>query len=330
MRSSSRRWPLPAEAEAHMTSELSRGGFDWQNSSRRNIRLNCPFPHQTGMDSGYNLEVTKDGRMAHCWVCDWSGSWNKLAKELGLAKFNDNNFSVDTYTKRTAKLNVFSQLLDDLDDVVDSDDHTLPTSELSPWKRKEWRGLRRSFLKKIPTYFWDQRVDLRNKETKKVFKSFTVARVLWPYYQYDRLVGYVGRRLDRGDKLKYFRAKWCKAKECFFPFDYVRTYFPKTDLVVLVEGEVDALRLLQAGIPALSILGSNNWGTIKLDLLLSLGIKKVVLLMDGDYAGRKAAIQIKNDLDGFVDVLVLRLSEGEDPGSLEEDQLEWLRNKINL
>lgn len=279
------------------------------------------------MDTGHNLEITKDGRMAHCWVCDWSGNWNKLARELGLSEFSDEFTSTDTYTGRVAEMDVFGKLLEDLDASVEDETSYVLPADLLPWKRKTWRGLSRRFLKRIPAYLWEQQVELKDKNGE-VFKTFYVNRILWPYYQYERLVGYVGRRLDGGDKMKYYRAEWSKAKGAFFPFDYVRQYHEGDRTAVLVEGEVDALVLLQAGIPALSILGSTNWSEKKRDLLLSLGSRSVIILMDGDSAGRKAAKEIKKTLHGYFDVRVLKLAEGEDPGDMDEDQLEWLRSRV--
>lgn len=323
-----RRWPLPAEAEVHISAELNRGGVDWRDGGRKNLKLNCPFPHEKGTDTGHNLEITKDGRKAHCWVCDWSGSWNKLARDLGLSEFNTESTSTDTYTGRVAEMDLFGKLLEDLNESVEDESTYILPDDLLPWKRKTWRGLSRSFLKKIPAFLWNQRVDLKDERTGKVFNTFYVDRILWPYYQYGRLVGYVGRRLDGGDKMKYYRAEWSKAKGAFFPFDYVRQHHKRERTIVLVEGEVDALVLLQAGIPALSILGSTNWSEKKRDLLLSLGFRRVIILMDGDSAGRKAAKEIKKTLHGYFDTSVMKLAEGEDPGAMDEDQLEWLRSRV--
>lgn len=319
-------WPHPVEAEAHITSELSRGGFDWIDG-RKNIKINCPFPHDGKPDSGHNLEILKNGRKAHCWVCDWKGSWNKLARETGLSEFNADEDLSETYTKKAASSDVFASLLQEINSLVDDVDPGLP-EPLTRWSQPVWRGLHRKFMRRFPAYLWNQEVSLTNDQGR-VYKTFQVDRILWPYYQYDRLVGYVGRRLDRGDKIKYYRAPWCEAKKCFFPFDYVREYFPNTKVVVLVEGEVDALRLLQAKVPTLSILGSNNWSEVKRDLLVGLGVRKVFLLMDPDAAGRKAEKTIKESLKGYIaNVEILRLDDG-DPGDMDGDQLEWLRQTVH-
>lgn len=316
-------WPHPVEAEMHITSEFVRSGVEFRNSGQKNLKLNCPFPHAKGADEGFHLEVTRDGRKAHCWVCDWSGSWNKLAKALGLAEFNAAVYA-DTYTDKVVETNVFEKLEQDLGAffVTEEKEDELP-SGITPWVQPEWRGLSRKFLKRLPTYLWKHELNTRTG------RKFTVDRILWPYTQHDRLVGWVGRRLDKNDFQKYFRAPWCTARKVLFPFDYVKKYHEGDEPIVLVEGEVDALKLLQAGIPALSILGSTNWSDDKLDLLLSLNVKRVYLLMDPDPAGRKAELKIKPTLEAKFDYTkVLRIDGDDDPGSLDEGQLAWLRSRV--
>jgi 5S rRNA maturation endonuclease (ribonuclease M5) len=316
-------WPHPIEAETHITSEFVRCGVDFHPSGPRNFKLNCPFPHEKGQDDGFHLEITKDGRKAHCWVCDWSGSWNKLARAMGMAEFNAKVFA-DTYTDRVAETDVFGKLQDEFNTLLNTDDNVVTLPEgLSPWEQPVWRGLSKKFLRRIPSFLWKQEVKT------KTGRTFNVDRILWPYYQYDRLVGWVGRRLDKSDFQKYFRKPGCDAKKVLFPFDYVRQYHKGDESVVLVEGEVDALNLLQSGIPALAILGSNNWSDDKLDLLLSLNFKRVYLLMDPDFAGRKAAKEIRPTLDAkFEYTKVLRIDGDDDPGSLDEGQLSWLRDRV--
>jgi len=315
-------WPHPVEAESHITHEFARGGIEYKPSGRNNFKINCPFPHENGSDSGYHLEVTRDGRKAHCWVCDWSGSWNKLAKALGLFPFNTEVIS-NTFTKKAEDLNVFSPLANKLASLLSGDDDFSLPSSIIPWNRPVWRGLRKGFLRDIPSYLWKQ--DLVSKKGK----PFVVERIMWPYLQHGRTLGYVGRRLDTLTFQKYYRSPGCDAKRILFPFDYVQSNFSSKGPIVLVEGEVDALNLVQYGIPCLSILGSNNWSDEKRDLLISVGFDHVHILMDPDPAGRSAARKIRPTLEKKVSkVDVLTLHPGDDPGSLDEDQLSWLKNHV--
>lgn len=59
------------------------------------------------------------------------------------------------------------------------------------------------------------------------------------------------------------------------------------DHVVLVEGSLDAIKVWQAGIPAMAIYGS-SMSTQQIRLLRRLGINNVTLMFDDDQAGRKA------------------------------------------
>ena len=305
-------WPNPIEAELHITSELSRAGIDYI-VGRKDIKICCPFPHDKGSDSKYKLEITRNGKKCHCWVCNWSGSWNKLAPELGLAKFSSMSFESETFTEKVINKNLFSGLKSRLEGSSSTEEGHLPKN-LSIWDGGDWRGTTSSFLSKVPSFRWDHS---------------GVDRILWPYYQQGSLVGYVARRLDTSPEVKYYRAPWCSARKVLFPFDFVVDHYGSYPFVVLVEGEFDALYLLSQGIPALSILGSTNWSFSKRDLLLLLSKKHVFVLMDGDAAGKKAAAEIKKSLKSFTSFSVLRLPDGDDPGSLDDNQIEWLKSKIS-
>lgn len=318
-----RKIPHPIEAEAHIVSEFGRGGIEYHTKSR-DFKLNCPTPHPKGADTGFHLEVRKDGTCAHCWVCDWSGTWNTLAPLLGLSPFGQDSYK-GTYTKQVASTDVFGKLAAEFGSAFSlSTEDSLPP-RLSPWEG-DWRGLSSSFLSSVPSHQWEQRVRSRSSRGK----SYSVPRILWPYMQSGKLVGYVGRRLDKEKNQKYYRAPWCSAKKVLFPFDFMlERHGGKLSYVVLVEGEVDALTMLQSDIPTLSILGSTNWSDHKRDLLLHLGVSDIFLMMDPDDAGRKATASLKKSLGPyFRSVRSIKLDEGTDPGDLSKKDLKWLRKNV--
>jgi len=307
----------------HITAELNRSGTDYLPSGRSNFKLNCPFPHPKGSDSGMNLEIMKDGRKAHCWVCNWSGSWNKLAIAMGLTPFGQ-DIEPNTFTDHGLKNNLFEKLGQEFNLLVAEDvrNGKLPYG-YSDWNRGVWRGFSPAFLARFPSYLWKHRFTSDSGEIQ------SVDRILWPYYQYDRLVGWCGRRLDKSNERKYFRAPWCHSRNVLFPFDYVRRNHSDSDYVVLVEGEVDALRLLSAEIPALALLGSNSWSDYKIDLLISMEISRVFILLDPDGAGQKAADYLETQVKGHFDLVKkIRIAGDDDPGSLDEQQLSWLKTRI--
>ncbi len=69
--------------------------------------------------------------------------------------------------------------------------------------------------------------------------------------------------------------------------------------VVLTEGVFDAMSFLQAGVAtAIPLYGTNGFTSDHLDLLKREGVKRVILALDSDDAGRKAAAALKQKLEG--------------------------------
>ena len=317
------------DKEYHIRGELLKAGIYFRES-RTNFKIKC---FDSSCNQGehkshpYKLEILKDGSKVHCWRCDYSGSWNTLAIHLGLTPFSKQkefeSFPEDLEPAKFVQQQVNASL--------EFSDEELPKS-IEPWngltgKGEDWRELSVDFLSKIPTYRWHQVDSYHNH----------VERILFPFYQKTKLMGYTGRRLDNNSVMRYDNASFTKSIKTLFPFDYVSTYFPNTDKVVLVEGPVDALVLCQYGIPTLSILGTSNWSQSKIDTLISVGIRKVILLMDGDVAGiqcsksiidgnkKKNFVRLYNVMDK---VKSIRLTDGLDPATLSEDELSWLENEF--
>lgn len=119
------------------------------------------------------------------------------------------------------------------------------------------------------------------------------------------LVGYIKARLKKHETLpSYVNASgpWSKTSG-MFPFDYavklahkIADKYGTVPSVVAVEGQRDALRLLENKIPAVSILGTQSWTNEKAKLLNASGIERLILFMDGDDAGRIATENIAEQL----------------------------------
>ena len=72
-----------------------------------------------------------------------------------------------------------------------------------------------------------------------------------------------------------------------------------SDLIVVVEGEIDAMSIWQASggeIAAVAILGCGNWKKTLLPKLKNLRGKKLLLLLDADSAGKKSAKKLLDEL----------------------------------
>lgn len=320
----------PLQAEMFIRDEFARTGARFQER-RKDFCLNCFNSHvdnETGQiksDRKYKLWVSKDGTKAHCWVCNWSGSWNKLASHYGFRKMGDSEDS--GFSREMAEADVFSDLTRRIKENIDVPqvkiNRTLPEDISELPRGLFWRGISSDFLASIPCYLWAQKSFSERKN-----KHYYTQRLLFPFYQDGNLLGWSGRRLDTSDFMRYYNADWSEMTKILYPSDFVFGYFNSTS-VVLVEGQVDALKLVYGGVPALSIMGSSGWSPYKRNYLLAKGIKRLFLCMDGDVAGRMAAEHIYHDSHlYFDDIFDIVLEPGTDPGEWDQTKIDWLRTAI--
>jgi DNA primase len=102
-------------------------------------------------------------------------------------------------------------------------------------------------------------------------------------------------------------------------------------VMVLTEGPRDSLYLMERGIPAVSILGTQSWSIEKRDLLLDMDADFILICMDGDVAGRKAEKKVYASLKELasckkMNITMFNVTEGKelDPASSPD----WLIDKI--
>jgi len=102
--------------------------------------------------------------------------------------------------------------------------------------------------------------------------------------------------------------------------------FGKRPLLVIVEGEIDAIYLQQYGIPAVANMGVIPMGPEKIRLLRRY-TKRVVLSYDGDDAGEKAVHGDEKrrgelrSLSLHIPTVSVHLPEGRDPNNLSEKEV---------
>ncbi|WP_047396414.1 DNA primase [Exiguobacterium sp. ZWU0009] len=160
-------------------------------------------------------------------------------------------------------------------------------------------------------------------------------RVVFPISDRDgTIVGFSGRSIDGRDP-KYVNTAETplfNKSELLFGFAQARGAMRKIKQVVLVEGNLDVVRVAQAGIPytvaslgtALTPVHAQNLARI---------VDEVIICYDGDKAGRAATLKALQLLEAVaVDCSVIRLPDGEDPDSFignqgEETFLHWIEQE---
>lgn len=142
-----------------------------------------------------------------------------------------------------------------------------------------------------------------------------------------RPLGYAGRRLVADEARRY--GKWklpprFPKSRLLYNYHRVRGHITTTTLV-LVECPWGVLRLSQLSLPAVALMGV-HLSEAQADLLRE--AHRVVLLLDGDRAGRQAASRITRRLPG--PYAIAHLPDDLDPDDLDDRQLVRLLRPLFL
>lgn len=125
------------------------------------------------------------------------------------------------------------------------------------------------------------------------------------------LVAYCGRCLDGTEPRYRFPSGFAKAEVLF---NLHRTLAARPDRVVVAEGFFDCFKLHQAGVAAVALMGTALSEAQQRALVNS--FRHLVLMLDGDEAGRRATASIAARLRPYASVRVIPL-----PDSVQPDQL---------
>lgn len=299
------------ELERHLRTPL-------QDKTR--IALPCPFHKETQPSLYVNITASAQQRPGsyYCFGCkarpSTHGGWNGLAKALGLATIDGVSSQVTTYVPHRMPV----EDMHDPDEGWDIDDllaqwncgfHTQWVQDVS------WRGVPGWLMRKIGAW-----MSFDDEYERQV--------CILPQWNEDILVGAVKAqcRVYKTTRVKYLSAPgpWVKT-HALFPFHVAQTMLArrKDRSVFLVEGPRDAIRLIGCGIPALALLGTNNWTEEKRDLLMTLDPDRVFLAFDNDRAGQGAIDLVSPTIKGFADrVRVQFKGDGKiDPGNVPIEQI---------
>jgi DNA primase len=132
-------------------------------------------------------------------------------------------------------------------------------------------------------------------------------------------IGYAARQLNPTLAKQYGKWKFppgLPKNEIFYNFHRIRSANLKA--VVVVECPWAVMRLAQLNVPAVALLGI-HLSPLQLDILKKL--PRVVLMLDGDYAGRSATVRVHNTLQPYTKVHCITLPPDQDPDDLTDNAL---------
>jgi len=151
-------------------------------------------------------------------------------------------------------------------------------------------------------------------------KGCMQGRIVVPIHDEDGiLVAYAGRALDQVEPKYRFPAGFRKSLVLFNLHRAVR----HGKCVVVVEGFFDCFKVHQAGLPCVVALMGCSISHRQEDFL-ERHFNDVMLLLDGDNAGRTASVTVAARLVHKLSTKVVSVPDGSQPDQLSEDQLRCL------
>lgn len=298
------------------------------------IYVMCPF--HVHSNRKYHLSIRKDGKKVHCWACDWGKgkTWNDYAEAMGLTSIDEDLVAATAFDSLYAEL----QTLKEEELSIEDRKQLLCLEELdSPWFRHgKGEDIKYSLLKKLGVQkYYDE-----NGSVNRLFLPSYVGKKLHGWF----LIWNDSERLPKDWEMKSINSvgKW--VHNILYPINYiVKKAKEDNDFsVFLVEGQYDALHLIQEGYNALSVCGVSTWSKNKYKLLDLFDLSPVYILFDADTAGLKATFDLIKAFKsyGFDDYVAVILPpfysfvDGKnvvakrDPGDLTKEQLTYIKGLL--
>lgn len=152
-------------------------------------------------------------------------------------------------------------------------------------------------------------------------KSFFRGRITFPIKSPSgSVVGFSARKIheeDFGGKyINTSETPLFKKSKILFGLDVSRRAIAKSHHALIVEGQLDCLRLIDAGFDETVAALGTSFGKEHVAELKRLGVHSATLLFDGDRSGLKAMSKVGDHFQCVgIDVRIVRLPEGSDPDS---------------
>ncbi len=153
-------------------------------------------------------------------------------------------------------------------------------------------------------------------------RDFFSDRIMFPIRDgMGNVIGFSGRKFKEetfgGKYINTSETPLFKKSHVLFGLSYSRKTITKEKKALVVEGQIDCLRLIQAGFDYTVAGQGTAFGEGHVRELLNLGVQTVYLALDGDTAGEDAAVKI-GDLfqKKGIEVWVVPLPPKQDPDTL--------------
>lgn len=314
----------------------------------RELRCMCPFHSADGSQTlRVNLDPTHYLGIGFfkCYSCGKKGHFNLLAEKLGVDPIiGEPNPEIRNILRpiRSASLDYMGAPQHNIED--------LPSNFV--WDRGKGITISSKAFNIVGARLWHTRaavwkhkvkvttnpdgtekvshVILKGDDGKPILDYWHPEERIWmPVLDRNEPVAHVAALLGKRHwfSKKYLNSKGDWPKRYMWPLEQVMKSMHERRYVVIVEGPADALRLIDAGIPAIANLGVSAWTNEKAEIL-SAHYNRVFVCMDPDSAGAPAQRAAVESFQGMIPARGFRLQPKTDPAAFTPNQLENFKRLI--
>ncbi len=300
----------------------------------------CPF-HD---DHNPSMSVSKDRQIFNCFVCNKGGNVFTFVKDYLNISFIEAvkvvadkvgiPLDIGNVKNTNTKYKLEYEIMDYTTKILQNN---LNSKEgIKAKEYLEGRGITDKIIKDFKiglainnnTYLYDvltkkkydinilDELGLITKDGISGYDKF-VNRIMIPIMNLEgQVVGYTGRIFNGEDSAKYINTKETKIyKKGNIIFNYynAKNHIRNEKSVILVEGNMDAIRVYSSGIYNVLALMGTSITKEQIDILKKLRVP-VILMLDNDNAGALATINVGSELEkANIVVKVVRLEGAKDP-----------------
>jgi DNA primase len=327
-------WVSYSEVKSAVTMEmvLDRYGVAVRRVNKTYLRGRCPLPSHTsdGSKESFGVQTEKNA-----WACQSQSCMKARGGRRG-GNVLDFVAAMESCTVRDAALSLQSWFMGEGD--KNKNDAAASPPELVAGKKEpvgESEQAGGGLLINKPLPFTLRGIDSSHpyladrgitRETVDYFgvgffpgKGSMSGRIVIPIHNAEgELVAYSGRALDESAEPRYkLPPGFNKTLELFNLHRAAQC--DSRGVVIVVEGFFDAMKVHQAGFPSVVALMGSSLSDVQADLLGA--FERVILMLDGDGAGREAAPKIAAQLALHCFALIVAVPDGSQPDQLSTESI---------
>jgi DNA primase len=155
-----------------------------------------------------------------------------------------------------------------------------------------------------------------------VGRGFLQGRIVFPIHNAEgELIAYAGRSLEGSGPRYLFPAGFRKSAAIFNLHRAIGSAASATRRAVVVEGFFDCLKVHQAGHGTVVALMGASLSDVQAKLLEQ-HFRELILMLDGDEAGRRASRMVAAQLRGRMPLRIAWMPEGRQPDQLSDPEIQ--------